>query len=389
MSKQVEVFTDELFAAIEEHNLSKAKECIMTAAYIGINKVFNGEKYGMKPISFTVKKNSLEILNLLVKSGASTNAANSEDSRTALHIAAEYGREEAGQFLLSNLADVNSQDIRGKTPLHLASFNCRVGMVKLLIDNNANSSIRDVDDKTASDVIGDNPELMCETHIIEKILSMLQGDVRFDYKATLLTRNLKALEAGNTADVVGGSAVKPVSFINSIFSRMGASTAAALSNLFYNAPALPSVQQSIVHSASSPNSFLSSENIAFASCVAEFLDNTPSKRFQDLTSKGIKVVPDINIAVRFTLKKFDSFVEKKIRDLDSKEQDRIRTEVKSAHSEIVESFRRGVEFSGNIGLDDVLEKCKECFCTNVLPKDKVSTCLSDIGVTKLGNNLSR
>ncbi|MCA7010903.1 hypothetical protein [Wolbachia endosymbiont of Tribolium confusum] len=64
---------------------------------------------------------------------------------------------------------------------------------------------------------------------------------------------------------------------------------------------------------------MSNENIAFASCVAEAIDNTPSKRFQDLTSKGIKVVSDINIAVRFTLKKFDSFVEKKIRDLDSKE----------------------------------------------------------------------
>ncbi|AOV88152.1 hypothetical protein WH35_02200, partial [Wolbachia endosymbiont of Drosophila incompta] len=86
---------------------------------------------------------------------------------------------------------------------------------------------------------------------------------------------------------------------------------------------------------------------------------------------------------------FDSFVEGKIRNLDSKEQARIRVELKGAYPEIIASLERGVEFSGNVGLDNVLEKCKKCFCTNILPKDKVSTCLSEIGVTKLGGNLNR
>ncbi len=386
MSKQTEVFTDELFAAIEEHNLLKAEECIITADYIGVSKVFNGEKYGIKPISFAVKENSLEILNLLITSGASVNAANSEDLRTALHVAAEYGREEAGQFLLSHLADVNLQDTMGKTPLHLASFHCRVGMVKLLIGNNADPNVRDVNGETASDVIGDNPELMCGDHIIQKILSMLKGDIEFDYKAVLPTRNLKALEAGDTADVTG-NVVKPSSFIDNVFSWMGASTTAALSSLFRNVPVLPSAQQSIIHSASSPSSFLSSENIAFASCVAEALDNTRSRHYQNLTSKGVEVIPDINIAVRFALKKFDSFVESKIRSLDSKEKDRIHTELEEAYPKIITSLERGIKFSGNVGLDDVLEECKKCFCTNILPK--VTTHLSDVGITESGNNFSR
>ena len=142
-------------------------------------------------------------------------------------------------------------------------------------------------------------------------------------------------------------------------------------------------------SAVSLNNFLNSENIALASCIADALDDTPSRRYQDLISKGVEVVPSNRFAVEFALKKFNSFVEDKIRNLKSKEQARIRVELKDAYPEIIASLERGVEFSGNIGLDDVLEKCKECFCTNILPKDKVTTCLSDVGIAKFGNNLSR
>ncbi|MCJ7454469.1 MAG: ankyrin repeat domain-containing protein [Wolbachia endosymbiont of Homalodisca vitripennis] len=137
------------------------------------------------------------------------------------------------------------------------------------------------------------------------------------------------------------------------------------------------------------NKFLNNENIALASCVADALDNIPSRRYQGLMSKGVEVVPSRRVAVDFALKKFNSFVEDKIRNLESKEQARIRVELKGAYPEIIAGLERGVEFSGNVGLDNVLEKCKKCFCTNVLPKDKVSTCLSEIGVTKLGGNLNR
>nr|WP_319803656.1 hypothetical protein [Wolbachia endosymbiont (group B) of Episyrphus balteatus] len=51
------------------------------------------------------------------------------------------------------------------------------------------------------------------------------------------------------------SAVRPSSFINSVFSWMGTSTTAALSSLFQSAPALPPAQQSAVHSAESSIDF--------------------------------------------------------------------------------------------------------------------------------------
>jgi hypothetical protein len=83
-------------------------------------------------------------------------------------------------------------------------------------------------------------------------------------------------------------------------------------------------------SAVSLNNFLNSKNIAFASCIADALDDTPSRCYQDLISKGVEVVPSNRVAVEFALKKFNSFVEDKIRNLESKEQARIRVELKDA-----------------------------------------------------------
>lgn len=103
---QIENFIDELFVAIEEHSLLKANICIKTAVMMKLkNQVFIVERYGMKPISFAVKENSFKTLKLLVNNGANVNAASSESLRVALHVAAEYGREDAGQFLLSRYAE--------------------------------------------------------------------------------------------------------------------------------------------------------------------------------------------------------------------------------------------------------------------------------------------
>ncbi|WP_353287691.1 hypothetical protein [Wolbachia endosymbiont (group B) of Gerris lacustris] len=214
-----------------------------------------------------------------------------------------------------------------------------------------------------------------------------------------LSRKPLAINSNNQPEVAASSGTRPSSWINNCISwakKLAAST-------FSIIPALPSQynvadknnvksdNKNIPQSTASVgwNKFLNNENIALASCVADALDNTPSRRYQGLMSKGVEVVPSSRVAVEFALKKFNSFVEDKIRNLESKEQARIRVELKDAYPEIIASLERGVEFSGNVGLDKVLEKSKKRFCTNVLQKDKVSTCLSGVRVTKLENNLSR
>ncbi len=112
--------------------------------------------------------------------------------------------------------------------------------------------------------------------------------------------------------------------------------------------------------------FLNNENTALISCIADALDNTPSKRYQNLRSKGVEVVPNIQTAVNFALNKFKKFVEEKIGGLNTGEQSRIYTELRNVYPEIIASLEREAEYSGNIGLDDVLEKCKKCFCENIL-----------------------
>ncbi|MFT4327777.1 MAG: hypothetical protein AB3P07_04135 [Wolbachia pipientis] len=209
-------------------------------------------------------------------------------------------------------------------------------------------------------------------------------------------RNTNYQDYVDQLEIVTSSGTRPSSWINNCISwakKLAAST-------FSIIPALPSqyniADKNNVKSDNKNipqtvgwNKFLNNENIALASCVADALDNTPRRRYQGLMSKGVEVVPSRRVAVDFALKKFNSFVEDKIRNLESKEQARIHVELKDAYPEIIASLERGVEFSGNVGLDNVLEKCKKCFCTNVLPKDKVSTCLSDVGVTKLRNTLSK
>ncbi|UYC23177.1 ankyrin repeat domain-containing protein [Wolbachia endosymbiont of Aedes aegypti] len=254
---RIENFIDELFVAIEEHSLLKANICIKIAVMMKLkNQVFIGERYGMKPISFAVKENSFKTLKFLVNNGANVNAASSESLRVALHVAAEYGREDAGQFLLSRYAKINLQDIMGKVPLHLASFHCQVEMVELLIKHDVNIYIRDAGGRIPLDVVGDDPKSICNSNTRQKIISILKCADKVNCQALASRTNLKVIEARNNfsyhnSTSVLSSAVKPSSFINSVFSWMGTSTTAALSSLFQSAPALPPAKQSIAHSTGS------------------------------------------------------------------------------------------------------------------------------------------
>lgn len=201
---QIENFIDELFVAIEQHSLLKANICIKIAVMMKLkNQVFTGERYGMKPISFAVKENSLNILRFLLNSGANVNAASSESLRVALHVAAEYGREDAGQLLLSRYAQINLQDITGKVPLYLASFHCQVAMVELLIKHDANVYIRDAGGRIPLDVVGDDPKSICTSNTRQKIISTLKcADKEVNCQTLASRANPKVIEASNHSSII-------------------------------------------------------------------------------------------------------------------------------------------------------------------------------------------
>ncbi|WP_447933209.1 ankyrin repeat domain-containing protein [Wolbachia endosymbiont of Dactylopius coccus] len=362
-----------------------------------------GDDY-WRPLHYAARAGSLEATQFLVEKGAGfyANKYKTTGGQAPIHIAAYYGNKNIVKFfVVEKGVDVNWQDgyTSGlhsygnySTPLHWASKGDHLDVVEYLVSLGANINAQDWYRKTPLDIARNKGN--------NDIVEYLKGELKEE--RPLQRRRRHAMYLSNQPEVTASSGIRPSLWMSSCISWVKKLTASTFSII----PGLPaqyniadknddinarSDNKNIPQSTASVgwNNFLNNENIALASCVVDTLDDTSSKRYQNLISKGVEVVPNNKIAVEFALRKFDSFVEGKIRNLGSKEQARIRVELKDAYPEITASLERGVEFSGNVGLDNVLEKCKKCFCTNVLPKDKVLTCLSDVGVTKLGNNLSK
>ncbi|WP_264336365.1 MULTISPECIES: ankyrin repeat domain-containing protein [unclassified Wolbachia] len=296
--KIIESLRKKLFSAIGKGNFQKVKECIEEIEYKQIkNEVLNYEKYYMKPIHHATLFGNLKILEFLCNRGADVNTSISNRYlSTPLHIAARHDKLEIAKFLLDRGANVNATNYKGFTPLYLASDDCHLDMVKLLLCRGADASIQSRYGKTALDVVGNARKDECSSSEIQKIESILSSATEADCEAKLTpikagikdandstdsvssaaslqlspTKAIKIeLEVSNTKNLASSTvnssstlirenfeevsstasnAVKPSSFINSIFS--GITT--TINSLFSSAPALPPAQQSVDHLAVSP-----------------------------------------------------------------------------------------------------------------------------------------
>ena len=72
--------------------------------------------------------------------------------KTALHLAAINGRVGVVRILLSKGADASSGDITGSTPLHVGAFRGFEGVARLLIEHGANVSAKTHQGATPEDV---------------------------------------------------------------------------------------------------------------------------------------------------------------------------------------------------------------------------------------------
>lgn len=70
----------------------------------------------------------VEIVNLLAKNGAQLNEVHGSKNRTALHLAAQKGRDRIAEILVKHGADVNKGDTLKRTPLHVAARNNQDGV---------------------------------------------------------------------------------------------------------------------------------------------------------------------------------------------------------------------------------------------------------------------
>ncbi len=235
-------------------------------------------------------------------------------------------------------------------------------MVKLLVEKGADVDAKDNKGQTPLDLAGKKNHTDIVSFLEEEKKRRDEGGLHHNQEEGE-PRNRRSIKekvgsAGRLESVTGGW----VSWVKDLGRSVG--SIGALPWKSWKIPSssstVPNISQHKQYEAtegSSPSSFLSDENIAFVACLAKALDNTSniSTFYQTSRGEGVEFFPSTQSAVKYACDRFDSFVEKKIRNLDPREQKRIRAKLKDAYPEIIESFRRGVEFRGNVGLDDVLE----------------------------------
>jgi hypothetical protein len=136
--KSREQLTEELFWAIGENDLEKAKHLIIQGADVNQQDAY-GETQLHRASSMHYKTKKLK---LLLKAGADVNVQNKE-SETPLHKAISSNNQELMKLLLKAGADVNVQNKKGETPLHLTVLMLNKERAGLLLEAGADVNVQD------------------------------------------------------------------------------------------------------------------------------------------------------------------------------------------------------------------------------------------------------
>ena len=82
-------------------------------------------------------RNSIKVMNFLIKNKANVNAKTELTEETPLFYAVQEGQADAIMALINNGADVNAENIEGETPIFTAMRNNRAELMSILINNGA------------------------------------------------------------------------------------------------------------------------------------------------------------------------------------------------------------------------------------------------------------
>ncbi len=119
-----------LIHGVLTNNVQIIKDSLQKGANVNIHEKINGNT----PLILAAFYDHVEILKLLINSGANIHARCNEKN-TALIKAAWNGSTESLKVLLEFNADVNAKEIAGMNSLMIASFWGHLGIIKLLVES--------------------------------------------------------------------------------------------------------------------------------------------------------------------------------------------------------------------------------------------------------------
>jgi ankyrin repeat protein len=132
----------------------------------GCGKERTQDELNNELIAAAVEGNIARVKTLLDE-GADINAQNSK-GMTPLHIAVESDSPLNVERIVNLGADVNARDNRGWTPLHLAAFLNSTKAISILLDGGANVNARDNESKTPLDVAADYRRVEAAKLLLER-----------------------------------------------------------------------------------------------------------------------------------------------------------------------------------------------------------------------------
>ncbi|OXB65408.1 hypothetical protein ASZ78_005035 [Callipepla squamata] len=115
---------------------------------------------GLACLHISTLKGNIQMMSLLLQSGANIDVQEGTSGKTPLHMAVECHNRSAVQFLLHNGAYVDAQMYNGCTPLHLAVGRKDAAIAAILSHSGADTLLRNMEDETAQDLADGNDDLL-------------------------------------------------------------------------------------------------------------------------------------------------------------------------------------------------------------------------------------
>ncbi|MDD3170996.1 MAG: ankyrin repeat domain-containing protein [Bacilli bacterium] len=137
---------------------SNGKEEILNSLLDHGAKLNIADQNGMKPIHYAVKSGKKSVIRSLLNNGASLVEVD-DRKNNVLHHACEAGNDDLVIYILRHMMVIDSKNIYGETPLHLAAKNCSINGLKALIAAGYEIEAKNDNDLTPIDVAHNSGKL--------------------------------------------------------------------------------------------------------------------------------------------------------------------------------------------------------------------------------------